>query len=236
MKNYRCLIVDDSPPSATGLQTYLSQLPFFLPAPVCPSPAHALAQLQKETFDLIFLDMPFPDPSAIRLLQATPKLLPIVVTSELTNFAADCYDLNITDYLLKPYSFPRFLRAINRALAVQYAPNRFVNPQGVFLKVGRHIQRFLYEEISYVEALASYSKVYDAHKVEVINESISSLEISLPQDRFIRVHKSFIVNVAKITTCSQRHVGVGSVQIPLGASYRERFEGFLSLLDKTVES
>jgi len=235
MKNYRYLIVEDSPQAVAILQDYLGRLPFFMPAHVCSTVGEAMILINQYAFDLIFLDMELPDQSGLDLLHSFPTRMPVIVTSAHDNFAVDCYDLNVADYLRKPFSIQRFMRSINRALDVQFSLNRFAEQEGIFLKSGRNVQRFSYDNISYVEALGSYCKVYTYNKVELVNDTISNLDASLPKQWFVRIHKSFIVNVDKITSYSHRQVSIGAMQIPIGAIYRERFQGFLSMLNKASD-
>ncbi|RRB04927.1 LytR/AlgR family response regulator transcription factor [Larkinella rosea] len=235
MKYRQSLIVDDSESAVTILQEYLAQLPFFMPPQVCGTVRDATTILQQQSFDLIFLDIHLPDQSGTELLRSFPRPLPVIITTAHAEFAAESYDLNVADYLLKPYSFGRFTRAINRALGVQMAQNSVSEDRFIFLKVGHSMQRFDYDTIDYVQAFGTYCKVFINQKVIVVNEIISHLENLLPRQRFLRIHKSYLMNLSKINSYNYRNIVIGSTKIPLGASYREKFEGFLSLLDKKSE-
>ncbi|MGA0557467.1 LytR/AlgR family response regulator transcription factor [Larkinella sp. VNQ87] len=232
MKSRQCLIVDDSESSVILLQEYLSRLPFFMPPQVCGTVADAMILLQQQYFDLIFLDINLPDHIGLDLLRSFPKPLPVIVTSAHTEYAVDSFDLNVKDYLLKPFTFNRFTRALNRALGVQVTPNSLAEENFIFLKVGHSMQRFDYNTIDYIQAFGTYCKVYVAQKVIVVNEIISQLENLLPRQRFLRIHKSYLINLSKINSYTYRHAVIGVAKIPLGAAYRERFEDFLSLFDK----
>ncbi|GAB2558425.1 LytR/AlgR family response regulator transcription factor [Spirosoma areae] len=236
MKNYYCLIVEDSPQAIDTLKNYLTRLPFFMPPQVCSTVGEAILQLNQRSYDLILLDMKLPDQSGLELLRSFPSPMPVVVTTAYDEFAVECYDLNIADYLLKPFSIQRFMRSINRALNVQFSLSHFAEQEGIFLKTGRNVQRFSYNSIHYVEALGSYCKIHTNGKVEVVNETISNLQASLPRQWFIRVHKSYIINVDKLTSYSHRFVMISGMQIPIGAIYRDRFQGFLALLTRPGES
>lgn len=235
MKYRQSLIVDDSESAVVILQEYLARLPFFMPPHVCTTVADATSVLHQQQFDLIFLDIHLPDQSGIDLIRSFPRPLPVIVTTAHAEFAADSYDLNVSDYLLKPYSFGRFARAINRALGVQLAQNSIAEERFIFLKVGHSMQRFDYDTIDYIQAFGTYCKVFINQKVVVVNEIISQLENLLPRQKFLRIHKSYLMNLSKINSYNYRNIVIGTTKIPLGASYREKFEGFLSLLDKKSE-
>ncbi|GAB3930021.1 LytR/AlgR family response regulator transcription factor [Larkinella terrae] len=235
MKYRQCLIVDDSDAAVSILVEYLSRLPFFMPPQICGTAGEAMTALQQQHFDLIFLDINLPDQTGLDLLRSFPKPLAVIVTSAHSEYAVESFDLNVVDYLLKPYSFSRLTRAINRALDIQVAQNSLTAEQFAFLKVGHSMQRFDFDAIDYIQAFGTYCKVFINQKVVVVNEIISHLENLLPAQKFLRIHKSYLINLSKINSYNYRNIFVGSTKIPLGASYREKFEGFLTLLDKKSE-
>jgi DNA-binding LytR/AlgR family response regulator len=235
MKYRQCLIVDDSESAVAILEEYLARLPFFMPPQVCGTVRDATYLLQQQHFDLILLDINLPDQTGLDLLRSFSRPLSVIVTTASVESAVDSYDLNVADYLLKPFSFARFTRAINRALGVHLEQNSLTEEQFIFLKVGHSIQRFDYESIDYIQAFGTYCKVFINQKVIVVNEIISHLENQLPKQKFLRIHKSYLMNLSKINSYNYRNIFVGTTKIPLGASYREKFEGFLSLIDKKSE-
>ncbi|MGV3561213.1 LytR/AlgR family response regulator transcription factor [Larkinella arboricola] len=235
MQYRSCLIIEDSGPDADVLKEYIAKTPFFLAPQVCSNILEASTLLQRQHFDLIFLDIKLPGQSGLDLLRLFPKPLPVIVTTAYPEFAVECYDLSVADYLLKPFTFSRFTRALNRALGVQLASNSLTEDKYIFLKVGHSMQRFDYDAIDYIQAFGTYCKVFINQKVVVVNEIISHLENILPKQKFLRIHKSYLTNLAKINSYNYRSVVVGSAKLPLGASYREKFEGFLNLLDRRSE-
>ncbi|KAA9349637.1 LytR/AlgR family response regulator transcription factor [Larkinella humicola] len=235
MKYRQCLIVDDSDSAVAILQEYLARLPFFMPPQVSGTVRDATSLLQQQHFDLILLDISLPDQMGLDLLRSFPKPLSVIVTTANPDFAVESYDLDVADYLLKPFSFNRFIRAVNRALGVQLAQNSLTEDRFIFLKVGHAMQRFDYDAIEYIQAFGTYCKVMINQKVVVVNEIISNLENLLPRHKFLRIHKSYLLNLSKINSYNYRTIFVGTAKIPLGASYRDKFEGFLNLLDKKSE-
>ncbi|WP_234733774.1 LytR/AlgR family response regulator transcription factor [Tellurirhabdus bombi] len=232
MKQRQCLIVEDSPSSVSLLKEYIARLPFFLPPAVCGTVAEALSFIQQQPFDLIFLDINLPDQSGIELLHSFPRPLPVIVTTANANYAVDSYDLDVADYLLKPFTFQRFTRALNRALGVRFVNNSLIEQEFVYLKIGHTVQRFDYADIDFIQAYGIYCKISSSQKISVVNDAISNLENNLPKQQFLRIHKSYIINLSKISSYTYRNVTIGNNKIPIGAAYRDRFEGFLRLLDR----
>lgn len=233
MKNRTVLTVENDPESSHVIKTFLARLPFFGSPITCQSAGIALDYLNQQEFDMVFLAMQLPDMSGLDVLHGVATRSPIVVTSACPTFAADCFDLNVVDYMVKPFSFQRFIRAVNRALKIQITPSSFTDNQAIYLKIGRSIQRFQYDEIDYVEAFGIYSKVWRHQKAIIVNEPISTLEAHLPAQRFLRLHKSYIVGLTSLNSYSHSTLLVGGTKIPLGASYRTKFDGFLRLLSST---
>ncbi|GAB3251591.1 LytTR family DNA-binding domain-containing protein [Larkinella harenae] len=206
-----------------------------MPPQVCSTAQEATVLLQQQEFNLFVLDINLPDQSGLDLIRSFPKVPPVIVTTAHTEYAVESFDMDVADYLLKPFTFTRFTKAVNRALSIQVDQNSLADDDFVFLKVGHAMQRFDYDAIDYVQAFGTYSKVYSNQKVIVVNETISHLETLLPKQQFLRIHKSYLMNLSKINSYSYRNVFIGSAKIPLGASYREKFEGFLTLLDKKLD-
>ncbi|GAB3913262.1 LytTR family DNA-binding domain-containing protein [Larkinella knui] len=235
MNLQKCLIVDDSAKAGTELRDYITRLPFFLPPDVCTSITEALGLLRQKSYTLVCLNVHQTGLAGLDLIRSFVKQVPVIVTSAYAEFAVDSFDLGIVDYLLKPFTFLRFTRAVNRALSVQFSPGMATGYPFIFLKTGHTFQRFDYVDIDYVQAYGIYCKIAGQQKVVAVNDTISNLEQVLPRQQFIRIHKSYIVNLAKVTSYSYRSISVGTQQIPLGAAYRERFQGFLNLLGKKIE-
>jgi DNA-binding LytR/AlgR family response regulator len=232
MKNYLPLIVEDDESSTSILSEFLQKLPFLQKPVVCKTAFEALGELNQNLFDMVFLDMHLPDLSGEELLQLFPKRLPTIITTSDPNFAVNCFDCDVADYLMKPFSFLRCVRAVNRALEMNVADNSVADSHSIFLKAGRQLKQFHYKDIDYVEAFGIYSKLIGHQQVTVVNETITSLEQRLPKRSFARVQKSYIVNVEKIAAYDTKYLQLGTAKIPIGLAYRNSLQGFWSLLDK----
>jgi DNA-binding LytR/AlgR family response regulator len=235
MNQQNWLIMSDSAQGCSELREYGTRLPFFLPPDHCTSIAEARELLRQKSYSLVCLDTHLPNLADMKLIRSFPKHIPLIVTSDHPDFAIDSFDLDVVDYLLKPFPFPRFARAVNRAMSLQCCTDNTAAYPFIFLKKGHTFQRFDYTDIDYVQAYGIYCKIIKRQKVDAVNDTISNLEHSLPGQQFLRIHKSYIVNLEKITSYSYRSISIGGEQLPLGAAYRERFQGFLGLLGKKME-
>ena len=138
----------------------------------------------------------------------------------------ESYDLNVIDYLVKPYSFQRFMRAVNRALR---SDNQQVEQKDeLFLKIGRKLQLFKFSEIEYIEADGAYSKIWQNSKFHLVNDNISVIQERLPKHLFVRVHKSFVINLSYLTTYDYRTIWLKDIKIPIGETYQKAFQGAIN--------
>lgn len=234
IKQRQCLIVDNLS-AGDELIHYFNRLPFFSVPDSCRSLQEAGVLLQKNPYSLIWLDADSINREELEQLRLFPKYVPIIVASTNAELAIDGFELGVADFVLKPFSFTRFTRAVNRALIAHSTASIPVAHPFLFLKKGHSFQRFDHDAIDYVQAYGIYCKIIGEGKLDVVNDTISRLEQVLPGQQFLRIHKSYIVNLGKVTGYSYRHISVGTHQLPLGAAYRERFQGFLSLLGKKEE-
>jgi len=230
----KCIIVEDSEASILILREYIKNIPFFEIRCICSSYVEAFTHLASEEFDLLFLDMHLPGGSGLQLLNSPLSLPPTIVTTSSAEYAVNTYETGrVTDYLLKPYTFERLLMAINRALSIKVSANSLTEEKFFFIKAGRKIQRFDFSMIDYIEAYGIYSKIISDGQVVVVNEMISALGEKLEkQPTFMRVHKSFIVNLGKITSYDHHDLWIKTIKIPIGNAYRPKLENFMKLFSK----
>lgn len=225
---YTCIIIEDEPVFAQQLSDYIAQTNMFGPPVVCSTAMEAFAAMSKTTFDFVFLDCYLPDMNGIDLIKQFTRLSKVIITTAHPNMAADCYDIDeIIDYLVKPYEFPRFLRAVRRGVAEeipatwnQQEASEKSDKKIIYLKAGRTFARFVVDEIQHVEAYGAYVKVFTSHGFTAINQRLSSLLKELESEKFIRVHKSFIVNTEFLTKIDANKLFIGPIKIPIGITYR----------------
>lgn len=231
------LVIDDNPADIDYLKRALNQFPLFRLAAVADTVESAMMILATQSIDLIFLDVLLAGQSGLTLLKAGASLPPVIIISAYPEYAAYSYEIGrAADYVIKPFSDERLQISLARALQRANNPTHLVDAEAVFLKTGRRIQRFEYQSIDYAEAFGVYSKVFQGEQMELVNERLIALEKLLPTRLFMRVHKSYIINVNKITSYDRHNLWIGKIKIPIGISYRPRLQGLLSLFDTDYES
>jgi DNA-binding LytR/AlgR family response regulator len=230
----KTIAIDDEPLALRLVSDYVSKTPFLELVGSFDNPLDAIDFLSKQSVDLIFVDIQMPDLTGIefaRSLEGAPK---IVFTTAYEKYAIEGFKLNAIDYLLKPFSYEEFLKAAGKArkqteLEANVLPSIEANSQFLFLKSEYKIRRINFNDILYIEGLKDYIKVYisgDDKPIMSLN-SIKSLEQKLPEDKFMRVHRSFIVNLDKIDTIERSRIIFGKVYIPVSDQYKDKFQEYL---------
>ncbi len=225
----RCLLIDDEPPALKVLMSHISHINGLEVVGQCKNAIEALEILQQKTIDLIFLDIKMPKilgTDFLRNLSHPPKVIFVTAYNE---YAVEGYDLDAVDYLVKPVSFERFLKAVGK---VRRLVNNETTPQTeehkptpeafVYLKVDKNMQKFFINDIVYIESWQHYIKLFLTNgKHLLVKESISSMENLLSEHRFLRVHRSFMVSVNKISGYNGFSVQVNQTEIPIGRLYKQ---------------
>jgi DNA-binding LytR/AlgR family response regulator len=225
---YRCLIIEDEPLARQVLAQYVTMIPSLTLVNSCQDALEGLRVLHAEPIDLLFLDIQMPQLSGLQLVQSLARPPKTILTTAFSEFALQGFDIGAVDYLLKPFSFERFLRAVNRAfapLAVSTVEAAASPPETTYLffKVDKKAVKVLLEEIVYLQAYGNYIKVFTRDgRMLVATETMSNLETLLPVRQFCRVHKSYIVALAEITEYSAQSLQLGKHLLPIGEIYRKR--------------
>jgi DNA-binding LytR/AlgR family response regulator len=235
MKNtYSYIIVDDNPIDIKILESNLSKLPHLKLIQTFNNPIDAIPTIHEGLIDILFLDVEMPNMTGIGLLNSLEKIPQVILISNHSNYSMEAFEIGVTDYIQKPVSFERLLKSVSRAIDAISSQDKNIKeltaPKDnfIFLKSGRELLKFNLNDIIYVEALASFTKVFTSERVTVISESISELHTKLPQDTFLRIHKSYLVPLCKIIGISTKNVILENHKIPMGLSYRESIEKILA--------
>lgn len=228
----KCLIVDDEPMARDVIRRYVEQIPSLHIAGEFGNAIDATLFLQKNTVDMIFLDIRMPQLSGtdfVRSLRNVPK---IIFTTAHKEYAHEGFELDVIDYLLKPIRFDRFLRAVNKAYPQQAEMGngvtnaqhdlRFASPF-IYLKVDRKMIKIMLDDILYIESDKDYVRVFTTGSTIVTRQTISSVEAMLSENKFFRIHRSFIVSLDKIRSFSNEIVEIGNKELPIGKLYRNSF-------------
>jgi DNA-binding LytR/AlgR family response regulator len=233
MENHkiRCLIIDDEPLAVKLIRNHLSRIENFEVAGECRNALKAIEFLRHEKIDLMFLDIKMPEITGIDFLRTIPDPPYVIITTAYREYAIEGYDLDVVDFLLKPISFERFLKAINRfcnrirpANNNQHEPGQPESRERRFIHIqdGKNICKLFYDDVLYFEGYGEYVKVITQGKTYIVRESLTEFENKLAQDSFLRIHKSYIVNLLKIQGFSSVHVLLKDNELPIGRIYREK--------------
>lgn len=218
MKKIKCLVVEDEPLAAKILTDYINQVPFLELAGTCKDAIYAAEFLQKNPTDLLFLDIHLPKLKGMAFLKTLKDPPAVIITTAYHQYAVEGYELNVTDYLLKPFEFERFFAAVNKA-RLQINP---VNApaEHLFLTINRKNVKINYADILYVESMREYVKVVTLGGSYTCKLSTSEMEGLLPKSLFIKVHRSYIVATNKIRSYSSSSLEINGVEIPVGRTFR----------------
>lgn len=225
----RCLIVDDEEPARELINLHLSGLEDFEVVASLGNALDAFVFLQKNPVDLVFLDIQMPKVSGLELarsLQSSPK---IILTTAYREYAADAFEMEVFDYLVKPITQERFMKAMAKFMHYWHGKAEIKdvkihdNNPYVFFKVGREQVKILLKDIIYIEGLADYIKVHTGDKSYIASEKLGYMEQTLPSNSFVRIHKSFIIALDKITSFNADQVMLNDKALPLGRLFKAVF-------------
>ena len=224
-------IVDDEPIAHRIIEGYCKNLPYLQKIGNCYDAFEAIQLINNHVVDLIFLDINMPKLSGFDLLKTMQQSPKVVVTSAYKEFALEGYELNVADYLLKPFSFERFLKAMNK---VKDNPTPTITSSldnkktSFFLKGDKKIHQIHTDDILFIEAYGNYTKVFLGEGMIISHEKISSLEALLPASHFLRVHKSFIIAINKIKLIEGNRIAIGAHFVPIGQTYKNNLKRLFS--------
>ena len=233
-----CLIVDDEPVARRGLEEYVSQTDYLQHMGSCENAIKASATMNDQHVDLLFLDIHMPRISGIEFLKALRHPPLTILTTAYSEYALEGYSLDVVDYLVKPITLERFLRATSKAYEIQQlrllarestsakdsVSEATIQPGQTpyfFVKCDNRYEKILFNEVRYIEALQNYVVIHTADKKMITYLTLSGVEAQLPKAQFIKVHKSFIVSIGAIQAIDGSDVLVGSTRIPISRNLKD---------------
>lgn len=225
----KCIIVDDEPLAIEIVESYVTRIDQLQLQGTFRNAVQAFAYLQQHNIDLIFLDIQMPKLSGIEFLKTLKNPPKVIFTTAFRDYALDGFDLEVIDYLLKPIPFERFLKAVAKVMHQQPpstpipSPAKKLEPSTddyVYFKVDKKMIKTKMAAVLYIESIKDYVKVRTDEKEIITQQKISYLEESLPRQQFLRIHRSFIVNIDKIDAYSATDVEIGKHSIPIGRNYK----------------
>ncbi len=224
---YTCLIVDDEPPAIKVLESYVEAVPQLQIVDSCKNAFEALNVLNREKVDLMFLDIHMPKLIGTELIKTLPFPPKVIFTTAHKDFALEAFDLDAIDYLLKPVSFERFLKAVNKfcQLSPPEKETAHHEPGFVYFRADRKMIKVFLEDILYIESLKDYIIIHREHNAELrVKQTLTSVENMLPKNLVLRIHRSYIVAIGKITAFTKHDVEIGKIELPIGRNFVDIFE------------
>jgi two-component system, LytTR family, response regulator len=227
-----CHIIEDEPMASSLLELYVRKLPVLELAGVSSNPLLALESLRTKPVDLLLLDIRMPEMTGLSLIRVLQNKPLVVITTAYSEFALESYELDVVDYLKKPITFERFLKAVDkvqqRLLPPEGGKNKLGGVDYIFVKEGTRFVKLMIGDILFIEGLKNYVAIHTNHQKIVSLQRLKSLEDQLPAEKFIRVHNSYIVSKSAISSVKENEVYLGGTKIPIGETY---FKGFMDFID-----
>ncbi len=227
----KCLIVDDEPIAQNIVKGFIADTPNLEVFGVCDNAMEALKLLQEHTIDILFLDIEMPKITGLSFLKTLSHPPATIITTAYREFALEGYELNVVDYLLKPFSFERFLKAVNKVSCkseVIHTEPQNLSKTYEYFKVDRKNVRVNYDEIFYIEGLSNYVKIHLGNEYLVVYHKLIDLEKILPCDQFVRIHKSYIISMNKIRAYGNDYVEILDQELSIGNTYKDVFFNTMS--------
>ena len=235
----KCIAVDDEPLALDIIADYVSKIPFLELVMRTENPIEAMQLVQEGNIDIVFLDIQMPELTGIQFLKIAGNKANYILTTAYSQYALESYDLNVSDYLLKPIAFDRFYKAVEKvrnqnqkqALApsapaaevVVAPPTNTAKQDFIFVKTEHKIQKIQLDNILYIEGLKDYISIFTKTERVITLQNMKKMEETLPKGSFIRVHKSYIIAVDKIESIERSRIAIAGKTIPVGDTYREAF-------------
>jgi DNA-binding LytR/AlgR family response regulator len=230
MNTIQCIIADDEPLARNILERYITDHPLLKLAAVCNNAFETQAALNKYPCDLLFIDINMPSVSGISFVMSLTNPPIIIFTTAYSEFAAEGFELNAADYLVKPFSFDRFMKAVNKSmLLLRMSANESITESTpyLFFKVDKKLKKVNVADILYLEATGDYVKLFLKKEMILINDTLKNLVDQLPHKLFVRVHKSYVISLDHLQFVEGNYARIGDIDIPVGATYKETFIGLL---------
>ena len=228
------IAIDDEPLALQLIVDYIQKTPHLILVGQFENPLEAAHYISKNQVDIVFTDIQMPGLTGIEFTRSLVNRPVVIFTTAFDKYAIDGFKLDIADYLLKPFTYEEFLTSVHKAERMirsftEPADEVLLNNEFLFLKSDYKIKRINFQDIIYIEGLKEYVKVYTVHSEKPILSlsSLKALETKLPAEKFMRVHRSFVVNLEKINTIDRNRIVFGKTYIPVGDRYKGRFQKFL---------
>ena len=223
----KCIITDDEPLARKGLREYIEDIDFLLLIGECENAMQLNSMLKDTQVDLLFLDIEMPRISGLDLLSSLQDPPKVIITSAYEQYALKGYEFDVADYLLKPISFERFLKAVNKIHDQMEKESKSETDKYIFVKSDKQLKKILLKDILFVESLENYVILYTESSKEVIYVTLKHIAESLPPDVFLQVHRSYIINAEHVSAIEGNMLKIGTHKIPVARNLREKIYNFI---------
>lgn len=225
----KCLIVDDEPLARELIKGYVAKLENFEIVAECGDAMKALNILRAKPVDLVFMDIQMPQITGIEFLKTLKHAPKVIITTAYREYALDGFELDVVDYLLKPITFERFLKSVNKFYQTSQDEVQLVSNQGgekgteetfIYVKENKKVIKVYLSEIKYIEGLSEYVQIHTDKRKVIVKASLTQMEEKLPSEQFLRIHKSYIISVSKIEAFTANTIEIQNKELPIGRSYK----------------
>lgn len=216
----KCIITDDEPMARKGLRGYIEKIDFLSLVGECKDGIQLNTMLKTQQTDLIFLDIEMPDMSGLELLSNLTNSPKIIIVSAYEQYALKGYEFDVVDYLLKPVSFDRFLKSVNRVHDLLQKEQKEANDY-IFVKSDKQLKKIQFKDILFIESMENYVVIQTATSKEIVYTTLKQIYESLPQNIFHQTHRSYIINIEKVTAIDGNQLAISSYKIPVARNFRD---------------
>lgn len=223
MERYKCIIIEDEPLAMERTTEYVEKIPFLILCGTFDNALEGLAYLSAHPVDMLFLDINMDELSGVELLECSKITSQVIITTAYQQYALKGFELNVTDYLLKPFTFQRFLQAVNKAEGNLRKNKPEPAVDFIFVKTENRLEKLMVREILYIEGMRDYLRIHTDRKKIMTLQNFTELEQILPAQLFCRVHKSYMVALHKIEAIERGKILIADQRIPISATYKDGF-------------
>jgi len=227
MDRYTCIIIEDEPLALKRTSDFVNKIPFLNLIGTFDNSINGLFYLKSNKVDLLFLDINMDELSGIELLESSKIDSQVIITTAYQEYALKGYELNVTDYLLKPFTFDRFLKAVNKAQENLANRNSDIPLDFIFVKTEYRLEKISLNEIVYIEGMRDYRRIHTVNKKVMTLQNFSEFEKIIPPNIVCRVHKSYMVALNKIVSIERNRIKIADQLIPISETYKENFYQFI---------
>jgi DNA-binding LytR/AlgR family response regulator len=224
----RCIAVDDEPLALQLIEEYASRISFLSLQKTFTDPDEARAWIKENDVELLFLDIQMPDINGLDFYKSLSKRPPVIFTTAYSEFAAEGFNVDEVDYLLKPFEYDRFLKGVFKAREyLEFLSSQEVQMASIFIKVDYQLMKINLKDVELIEGLDDYIRIHTKPRPVLTLMTLKSLQEKLPQSEFVRIHRSYIVPVSKIESFGKSKIKISGKEIPVGSSYGEVYQQVL---------